>query len=146
MLFPGSPQRYPLIQSHIIPDNRRFPDNHTISVINKKPPANLRSRMDFNPRFPDPPLRNPPGQKKMARSIQLMSQPVMKHDLKAGIKKYLHRRMYCRVTLPDNPNLLFYVSYNTHLPSFFPGQQINRGSFPSLQQRRLKPRFHSNSG
>ena len=72
LFFSGSAQCHALIQSNIVSQNCGFSDDHTASVIDKKPLADRRSRMDLNACFPGCALRNKPRPEIMPFEIKLM--------------------------------------------------------------------------
>ena len=72
LLLSGSPKGHALIKGHIISDNGRLTNNHTIAMIDKKSSANLRTGMNLDSRLSYAPLGNPSCQKIMLFQIQLM--------------------------------------------------------------------------
>ncbi len=76
LLFPRTPERHPVIQQHVVPDLARFPDHHTHAVVDEKPSADLRPRMNLYACHEAADLRNDSCDRKPALLIKPMPHPV----------------------------------------------------------------------
>ena len=80
-------KRHPLIQRYIAADDRRFTNNNTGPMINKKTTANGCARMNFNIGNHAGKLHDKAGDEFKPRTPQRIGQTIGKHYLKAGIEK-----------------------------------------------------------
>ncbi len=73
----SSSQSDAVIELAVISDNGRFANDDTHAVVDHEPFADLRSRMNFDPRFMTGPVRDPSGQQMMAPRPEMMGNAVM---------------------------------------------------------------------
>ena len=117
MLLAGTSQGYALVQRHVVPDDGGLTDDHAVAVVDEQPFADGGTGMDLNARLADSPLRDPSGQKIMSFTVQFVRNPIVKHHLKAGVKKYLQGGMNGRVAFLDDPDLLLDIADYAHVIS-----------------------------
>jgi hypothetical protein len=85
LLIARPAERYALVDQNVVTDFRGFANHYAHAVIDEKPAADRRARMDFNsgkkPRY----LRYKPGKKRDILLVKPVSQPVEEDRMKARI-------------------------------------------------------------
>ena len=84
-LFAGSPSGDPVKQDDIIFNDRRFPDHDAHPMIDKDPLADLRTRMNLDPRQETPKLGRQFCQKIPAMMKQKMRPTMPKQGMKSWV-------------------------------------------------------------
>ena len=136
MLLTRTSQRYPLIQSHVVSDNGSLTDYDTVSVVDEESLSNLCAGMYLDTCLSYSPLRHPSGPEIMALFIQFMCNPIVHHNLEAGIQKNLHGRMDSRIPLSDNSDFFLYIMNESHNESHLT-YQFKKSSlqFPAIEDK-----------
>jgi len=107
VLLAGSAERHALIERDILADNGRLANHHAHAVIDEKPAANLRSRMDFDGREQARNLRQPARQQKEIVVPQPVIHAIEPHRMQAGVAEiHLQARLRRRIALEHGGNVL----------------------------------------
>ena len=115
MLLACAPQRHSLVDGHIISDHSCLPNDDTVAVINKQSFTDAGAGVNLYARLAHSSLGNISGQEKMLFQVQLVGNPIVHHNFKAGIQKHFHGGVYRRVTFFDNLDFLPDVLNQAHL-------------------------------
>src|SRR5215813_15014528 len=93
--FPRAPERYALVQEHVVANFRRLADHHAHPVVNEQPPSDLGAGVNLDSRKQPRSLAYHARQRKPSPTVQAMRHAVQKDGVKAGIAKQDLQRAAC---------------------------------------------------
>ncbi len=120
VLFAGTAERHALIHGHVIADNRRFPDDNAVSVVDEKPFAELCAGVNLDAGLSGAPLRNPACQEIMFIFIKSVRHLIVQQHLETGIEQHFQVGMNGRIPISDDADFFSDIRKQSHMqPPFF---------------------------